>query len=271
MKNVFIVFLFFLLTITSYATIDAKVYYEKSEKGYKILAENNEFCPVSFKINFKTSNLKLKEANNSIYVIPARTKNFEVTILDIVSANKPYSIGFSSIMNYGDATLKLLTSNYIYDLPFKKGSEFLISQGYNGSFSHTNENSLDFNMPEETEIYSAREGVVVFVEQSNSKNCQSKDCSKFNNYIVVFHSDGTFAAYVHIMKNGAVVKAGDKITRSQLIGYSGNVGWSNGPHLHLVIYKQDFDRQITLKTKFFIEDGKKSEYLLEKKSYLKNY
>jgi murein DD-endopeptidase MepM/ murein hydrolase activator NlpD len=271
MKNIFTSIIFLFIVNFTYASIDAKVSYEKTEKGYKIVAYNNEYCPVSFKINFKTTNLKLKEVNNSIYVIPAQTKDFEVTNLDIISANKPYSISFSSIMNYGDAKLKLTTSTYIYDLPFKKGEEFIVWQGYNGSFSHQNESSLDFNMPTGTEIYAAREGIIVFVEQSNTKNCETKDCAKFNNYILVYHSDGTFASYVHIKKDGSVVKVGDTIDKNQLIGYSGNVGWSTTAHLHLVIYKQDLDKRITLKTKFLIGDGTKSEFLQEKKTYIKNY
>ena len=83
--------------------------------------------------------------------------------------------------------------------------------------------------------------------------------------------DGTFSEYSHLKKQGALVKVGDAIQKNQLIGYSGNVGWSTGAHLHLVIFKQQIDKRITLKTKFLTGDGKKPEFLQEKKSYTKNY
>ena len=271
MKNFFTCFLFLLVVNANYASIDAKVTYEKTENGYKILAYNNEFCPVSVKIDFKITNLKLKSINNSTFVIPAQTKDFEITTLEVINLKKAYSISFKTTNNYGDANLKLVTSNYNYDLPFKKGEEFMICQGYNGSFSHTNENSLDFNMPEGTEIYSVRDGIVISVQQENNKTCETKDCAKYNNYILVYHLDGTFSEYSHLKKQGALVKVGDAIQKNQLIGYSGNVGWSTGAHLHLVIFKQQIDKRITLKTKFLTGDGKKPEFLQEKKSYTKNY
>lgn len=270
-KNIFTSIILFLIVNFSYASIDAKVTYEKTENGYKIVAYNNEFCPVSIKIDFKITNLKLKDINNSIYVIPALTKDFEITTLEAINLKKAYSLSFNTKSNFGDAKLKLPTSNYNYDLPFKKGEEFMIWQGYNGSFSHTNENSLDFNMSEGTEIYSVRDGIIVSVEQENNKTCETKDCAKYNNYILVYHLDGTFSEYSHLKKHGSLVKVGDSIQKNELIGYSGNVGWSTGAHLHLVIFKQDIEKRITLKTKFLTGIGKNAEFLQEKKSYIKNY
>ena len=37
-------------------------------------------------------------------------------------------------------------NNYIYYLPFIKGSKFLLIQAYNSKMSHTKELSLDFKM-----------------------------------------------------------------------------------------------------------------------------
>jgi murein DD-endopeptidase MepM/ murein hydrolase activator NlpD len=33
-----------------------------------------------------------------------------------------------------------------------------------------------------------------------------------------------------------IVKAGDHVTRGQLIGYSGKTGYALGPHLHFTIF-----------------------------------
>jgi len=42
--------------------------------------------------------------------------------------------------------------------------------------------------------------------------------------------DGGWVIYAHLSK--ALVKAGDKVTKGQHIGESGNTGNSSGPHLH---------------------------------------
>jgi len=100
---------------------------------------------------------------------------------------------------------------------------------------------------------------------------EKEKCKKYNNLIIIYHPDGTFAEYTHIKHNGSKVKIGDKVSKGQLIGYSGNVGWSSGPHLHLVIFNQNLDNRETLKTKFKTGDGSIIEYLVEKEEYSRNY
>jgi murein DD-endopeptidase MepM/ murein hydrolase activator NlpD len=55
------------------------------------------------------------------------------------------------------------------------------------------------------------------------------------------------------------------------MGYSGNVGWSTGAHLHLVIFLQKFKKRITLKTNFLTDSGNSAEYLVDKKTYSRLY
>ena len=38
--------------------------------------------------------------------------------------------------------------------------------------------------------------------------------------------------------NGVLVKNGEKVEKGQLIGYSGNTGFTRGPHLHFVVRKE---------------------------------
>lgn len=91
------------------------------------------------------------------------------------------------------------------------------------------------------------------------------------NLIIIYHPDGTFAEYAHIKQNGSIVNIGDKVNQGEIIGYSGNVGWSTGPHLHLVVFLQKLNKRETLKTKFKTGNGDIIEYLGEKKEYIRNY
>jgi murein DD-endopeptidase MepM/ murein hydrolase activator NlpD len=263
-------FLFLIIAVHSFSQIRVTVYNEKIDNGFNVLADNNEFCPVSIKLDIELTNLSSSNGNNKIFLVPANTKGFILTTLQIIDKNTGTGFKTKSLFNYGDANLKDYV-DYQYSLPFQTGKSFSVFQGYNGSFSHQNENSLDFTMPVGTEVLAARDGIVIKVVEKNNMNCAEKKCAEFNNYILIYHNDGTFSQYVHLKMNGIVVKEGDVIKENDLLGYSGNVGWSNGPHLHFMAYLQRIDKIETIKTKFKINDGKESQLLAEKIPYSKNY
>lgn len=270
MKKYLLLALIFTVSICK-AEHKVKIYYEQIENGYNVYADNDEFCPISIKIDFTVTNLNIKGGNNNVYVVNSLNKKQLLTTLKVSKNGKAYKFSYKYWTNYGNHNKNEYDENYIYDLPFKTSNKFKIFQGYNGTFSHQNENSLDFTMPVGTEIMAIREGVVIKVIEKNNKNCGKEECKKYNNLIIIYHPDGTFAEYAHIKYNGSKVKVGDEVSKGQLIGFSGNVGWSTGPHLHLVVFKQKLNRRETLKTKFRTGDGTKIEYLTEKEEYLKNY
>ena len=267
----FLLFFSFIFQIT-YCNADdirATIYNQKSEKGYHIVVDNDEYCPVSLKIDFDLKNLTSTKGNNRIFVVPAKSKGFVITDLEYIK-KASYSYNLQTLLNYGDATLTKY-DDYDYSLPFLKGQSFKVDLGYNGTVSHQGENSLDFTMPVGTSVVAVRDGIVVKVVAINNQNCPERKCNEFNNYILIYHADGTFSKYVHLKYRGAKVKEGDVVKENDLIGYSGNVGWSSGPHLHIMIYLQKIDVPETIKTKFKINEGFESRILNEKDVCYKNY
>lgn len=270
MKNYLFLPLLFIVSICK-AEHKIKIYHEKTESGFRIYADNDEYCKMSMKIDFKLTNLNAQRGNNAVYVIEPQKKRQLITRLRITKKGMAYRFSFEYWSNYGDSKNDLYDENYIYDLPYNKSKTFKIIQGYNGDFSHQNINSLDFSMPVGTELRAIRGGIVIKVIDHNNKSCGNEECNKYNNIIIINHSDGTFAEYVHLKQNGSKVKVGDKIEKGQIIAHSGNVGWSTGPHLHLTVFKQKIFKRITLKTKFRIGNGDDFAVLNEKEKYLKNY
>ena len=258
-----------LLFFTS-AGQEIKVYYENKEAGYIMYADNNEFCPSTVSLDLTLKNMHFSNADN-VVIIPAMAQKFKLGEINRSDVSKAYTFSYRYNYTRGNTKSKNYNDAYVYDLPFKKGKEFRLYQGYNGLFSHQNENALDFTMPEGTEIVAAREGVIVKVVQDNTENCGRRECAKFNNYITVYHSDGTFGEYMHIKYKGSVLKPGDVIKKGDLIAYSGNTGWSSGPHLHFVCYLPDLQTRQTISTNFRIGDGVKVLPLKEGEIYLKNY
>jgi len=128
--------------------------------------------------------------------------------------------------------------NAVYLPPFAKGSKFRISQAFNGKFSHHNDYNryaVDITMPLKTPIHAIRSGIVVDVRNDFFKNGLTKSHKSRANKIRILHDDGSMASYVHLSLETVQVSEGLKVSAGDLIGYSGNTGYSTGPHLHFSI------------------------------------
>ena len=122
---------------------------------------------------------------------------------------------------------------YRYPLPWR-GGPFRLTQGPNGSFSHTDAKSryaMDIAMPEGTPIIAARSGTVVKTE--NSQIGRGNDAS--GNFVRVQHDDGTQGVYLHLKQGSVSVRVGQRVAVGSLLALSGNTGNSSGPHLHFVV------------------------------------
>ncbi len=122
---------------------------------------------------------------------------------------------------------------YRYPLPWR-GGPFRLTQGPNGSFSHTDAKSryaMDIAMPEGTPIIAARSGVVVKTE--NNQAGRGNDAS--GNFVRVQHDDGTQGVYLHLKQGSVSVRAGQRVAVGSPLALSGNTGNSSGPHLHFVV------------------------------------
>lgn len=82
-------------------------------------------------------------------------------------------------------------------------------------------NGIDIPAPIGTPVYACADGYVI-TAQSNYYNC--------GNAILISHGNGATSMYYHL--SGFAVSAGQNVSKGQLIGYSGNTGFSTGPHLH---------------------------------------
>jgi murein DD-endopeptidase MepM/ murein hydrolase activator NlpD len=159
--------------------------------------------------------------------------------------------------------------NYI--IPFKK-RPVKIGQGFNqGSHKDWKGDgedmtySVDFLLPEGTEIIASKSGIITKVKINGKENYSGKDPAKGEeayknhmNEIEIKHSDGTFSSYAHLKYNGAFVKVGDKIEQGHVIGLSGNTGWSSAPHLDFSVFKKNYKGRKIKTIRFNFKDYSKS-------------
>lgn len=129
-------------------------------------------------------------------------------------------------------------SGHLYAPPIANGSRFQITQGFNGQFSHNdtqNRYAVDIMMPEGTPVHAARAGVVVEVNDDYYRTGTEQAYANKANSIRILHDDDSMAIYAHLALEKAQVSTGDVIKTGQLIAYSGNTGYSTGPHLHFAV------------------------------------
>ncbi|MBE7437351.1 MAG: M23 family metallopeptidase [Spirochaetales bacterium] len=125
---------------------------------------------------------------------------------------------------------------HIYDLPYAPGKSYRVGQGYNGTFSHSddfNRYGLDFFMEEGEAVHAARGGIVIGAEGRYTTGGITGGHKP--NYVRVLHDDGTVGIYLHLKPGGALVEVGQKVKQGQLLGLSGNTGYSSRPHLHFAV------------------------------------
>ncbi|MEZ4700042.1 MAG: M23 family metallopeptidase [Rhodothermales bacterium] len=128
------------------------------------------------------------------------------------------------------------TSDYV--LPYPVGRTYLVDLSHCSGSYHSeglpDEYAIDFNMPIGTLITASRAGTVVHVVESGY------DGNDPNNLVVVSHGDGTYAEYMHLTRDGALVEVGETVAPGDSIGLSGATGLAGYPHLHFVVAVDDW-------------------------------
>lgn len=59
------------------------------------------------------------------------------------------------------------------------------------------------------------------------------------NYVLIDHGNGYKSRYLHLKYNTVKVKAGDVVSKGQVLGHEGTTGYSTGNHLHFEVWLND--------------------------------
>lgn len=141
----------------------------------------------------------------------------------------------------GDPTAE--PDDTLYQPPFRFGERWYIGQGFGGSASHNlpqSHHAIDLTMPEGTPVLAARGGLVMNTERDFFGS--GTDVDRYGlraNNVRILHDDGTMGVYAHLALESISVRPGQRVEAGELIGLSGNTGYSTGPHLHFVVQRND--------------------------------
>lgn len=207
-----------------------------------ILMTNASPLPVTVRIEVTGENINLR---GTVLTCIAPLSTVEALRLRPSDPEKPWSGHWEHHVVFGD--FRATAASEPCRLPWTSGFAFRITQGYHGATSHTGlwEYSVDFDLPLNTPVRAARDGVVVACEEGYTAGGQAPRFSGKDNYVTIGHLDGTLSRYAHLRANGVSVEVGDSVRAGQLLGYSGSTGLSSGPHLHfdVVVPNKDLGLQ----------------------------
>jgi murein DD-endopeptidase MepM/ murein hydrolase activator NlpD len=85
---------------------------------------------------------------------------------------------------------------------------------------------VDLRAPYGSPILAPADGVVLYIGRKTA----------YGNMVVVLHGGGIATVYGHLWK--FAVQPYERVQKGQLLGYTGNTGFSSGPHLHFEV-RQD--------------------------------
>jgi len=97
-------------------------------------------------------------------------------------------------------------------------------------YANGTHNGVDFRAAVGTPVRAMADGVVMGTGNTDL-TCPG---ASFGKFVFIQYDDGLSSAYGHFSLIKATV--GQRVSRGDIVGYSGNTGYSTGPHLHVSVY-----------------------------------
>lgn len=215
--------------------LEVKHFAQKTEKGKlldlkaelgdrKKLAEENKKKQSQLLTQTSNQESKFKKILSSEIALK---EAFEQELMDYESTLK-FILDPKSIPQRGTKVFSSPVDNMYITQMFGKSS------ATNGSgqrlYASGTHNGTDFRASPGTSVRAMLGGVVIGTGNTDL-TCPG---ASFGKWVLIDHQNGlaSISAHLSIVK----VSAGDKLATGQLIGYSGNTGYSTGPHLHISVY-----------------------------------
>ncbi|MBP6748316.1 MAG: M23 family metallopeptidase [Xanthomonadaceae bacterium] len=213
----------------------ARLKLEQADGSVRAWAENNLAGPIE---------VRLYQPEDRARIVPVRADpplpvravvpSQQRALVATVSADRNALLKMDVVP--GDPNARPRDVEYGYPL---RSDEVRVEQGYGGRYSHNdaqNRYAVDFAADIGTQVLAARPGTVMQVEADFDRSgLNAEKYAGRANFVRIVHDDGTMALYAHLDVDGVLVRIGQRVRKGQVIGLSGNTGYTTGPHLHFSV------------------------------------
>ena len=166
-------------------------------------------------INYIYSSIKDSAQNSRLHILESKTNVFINHLIDNQIIDKNLLSNFDFLVS---------NQNYNNLAPNGMPVEGFVSKGIDNEKEH---DGIDIACSLNAKVLSSQKGIIVFSDEIQS----------FGNTIIIAHPNQYFSLYAHL--NKSVVSSKNYVEKGQLIGYAGQSGNTDGPHLHFEIWKND--------------------------------
>ena len=231
------------------------------ERHPKYYIRNDYAGPIEVEIDFtEQDNVRATPDLPRLFVIePGKSDTiFEINPVNELESFK-LALKYRYIIGHPLTNYKATTS---YLPPIAPDTLVQISQAFYGGFSHhdaQNQYAVDLSIPIGTPIYAAKSGIVLESEDNFYKSGAYEAYNAQANNIRILHDDGAMTVYAHLELKKNQVYPGLAVSAGQLIGYSGNTGFTSGPHLHFAVQINNGMELVSVPFTFFNPQGRAVE------------
>lgn len=148
--------------------------------------------------------------------------------LNELESQLAYSVDPNRLPPAGKGVLRWPLDNVTITQKFGH-TDFAKSGAYNGQ----GHNGVDFRASVGTSVKSALSGTVTGTGNTDAY----PGCYSYGKWVLVRHANGLSTLYAHL--SSILVDQGQAVDTGQVIGLSGNTGYSTGPHLHFTLYASE--------------------------------
>jgi murein DD-endopeptidase MepM/ murein hydrolase activator NlpD len=205
-----------------------------SRHGIQLVATNRGPAAVTLYMDISGDNF-LPDKDLPLTAVVAPDSMLEIVRIAPRDHWEPVHFTYTHVFNLGDAFMPP-DQDFPYQLPFPKGTQAKVVQEPNG-FLRTHDAiytryAIDFAVPTGTPVSAARAGTVIDFRDQFTEGRPDPTLSDSTNFVAIMHSDHSIAYYLHLAPYGVLVQPGQHVLAGDAIAYSGNTGFTHGPHLH---------------------------------------
>jgi len=246
----------FVSMIDAYESVQRSIALRVGELSslHRLLDEKKELSTrkrgdlVSLQSQFRDQNLVLTSNRNEQANLLEVTKNEEKNYQSLLSQQQQAREQIIKELREFEAKLQFILDpntipnpgTAVFDWPLKNviitqyfgGSEFARRNPgvYGGRAYHP---GIDLGSPRGTPIHAPLAGVV----RATGNTDLVPGCYSWGKWTLVDHANGLSTLYAH--QDVISVVAGQRVATGEIIGYTGNTGFSTGPHLHFTVYVKE--------------------------------